>query len=78
MATTWAGPQVLPRLQVTLEHPGGTAMHTRDLEHHDNLYADEVATVIGETPADAWAHAGWAIAVIAAMVVGLGISLSVL
>jgi hypothetical protein len=53
-------------------------MHTHDLENHDNLYADEVAAVIGETPADARAHAAWAVAVIAAMVVGLGIALSVL
>ncbi len=53
-------------------------MKTHDQENHDNLYADEVAAVIGETPADARAHALWATAVIAAMVVGLGIALTVL
>jgi hypothetical protein len=52
-------------------------MHTHDLENHDNLYADEVTAVIGETPADARSHALWASAVIAAMVVGLGIALTV-
>ena len=53
-------------------------MHTHDLENHDNLYADEVAAVIGETPADARSHAAWAVAVIATMVVGLGIALTVI
>lgn len=52
-------------------------MHTHDLEQHDNLYADEVAAVAGESPADARSHALWAAALIAAMVFGLGISLSV-
>lgn len=48
------------------------------MENHDNLYADEVAMRIGETPADARSHAAWAVALIAAMVVGLGIGLTVL
>jgi hypothetical protein len=52
-------------------------MHTHDMENHDNLYADEVAMRSGETPADAGAHALWAVALIAAMVVGLGIGLAV-
>lgn len=52
-------------------------MHTHDMENHDNLYADEISAVIGETPADAQSHALWAVALIAAMVVGLGASLSV-
>jgi len=51
-------------------------MHTHDRENHDNLYADEVAMRNGETPADARAHAMWAVALIAAMVMGLGISLT--
>ncbi|MEO1004064.1 MAG: hypothetical protein AAFX65_13270 [Cyanobacteria bacterium J06638_7] len=53
-------------------------MRTHDLEQHDNLYADETAAVIGETTADARSHALWAAALIAAMVVGLGIALAVL
>jgi hypothetical protein len=52
-------------------------MHTHDMENHDNLYADEIAAVAGETAADARSHALWATALIAAMVVGLGISLTV-
>ena len=52
-------------------------MHTHDMENHDNLYADEVAMRGGEPPADAGAHALWAVALIAAMVVGLGIGLAV-
>jgi hypothetical protein len=51
-------------------------MHTHDLENHDNLYADEVPAVAGETPADARSHAFWAVTLIAAMVVGLGVSLT--
>ena len=51
-------------------------MHTHDRENHDNLYADEIAMRSGETPADARAHAMWAVALIAAMVMGLGISLT--
>ena len=51
-------------------------MHTHDMENHDNLYADEVAMRSGETPADACSHALWAVALIAAMVMGLGISLT--
>ncbi len=52
-------------------------MHTHDMENHDNLYADEVAMVAGETGADAQQHALWAVAVIAAMVILLGIGLSI-
>jgi hypothetical protein len=51
-------------------------VHTHDLENHDNLYADEVVPMAGETPADARSHALWAVALIAAMVVGLGVSLT--
>lgn len=57
------------------EAPG---MHTHDMENHDNLYADEVAMRRGESPADASSHALWAVALIAAMVMGLGIGLTVL
>ena len=53
-------------------------MHTHDLENHDNLYADEITAVVGETSADARSHAMWAVLLIAAMVIGLGASLSVL
>lgn len=53
-------------------------MHTHDLENHNNLYADEMAMRSGETPADARSHATWAVSLIAAMVVGLGISLTLL
>ncbi|MBE9154750.1 hypothetical protein IQ216_02975 [Cyanobium sp. LEGE 06143] len=52
-------------------------MRTHDLENHDNLYADEIAAVAGETPADATSHALWAVALIATMVVVLGASLAV-
>lgn len=52
-------------------------MHTQDLEHHDNLYADEVTMRIGESLADANGHALWAVATIALMVVGLGVGLIV-
>lgn len=52
-------------------------MHTHDLENHDNLYADEIAAVAGETAADARSHALWAVALITAMVVVLGASLAV-
>ena len=51
-------------------------MHTHDMENHDNLYADEVAMRSGESAADARSHALWAVALIAAMVMGLGISLT--
>jgi hypothetical protein len=50
-------------------------MHTKDLEQHDNLYADEGTMVAGETPADARDHALWAVGAIALMVVGLGVAL---
>lgn len=52
-------------------------MHTQDLEHHDNLYADEAPMRIGESRSDAQQHALWAVATIALMVVGLGIALIV-
>jgi hypothetical protein len=52
-------------------------MHTHDLENHDNLYADEIQAVIGESASDARSHALWAVALIATMVVGLGASLAV-
>ena len=52
-------------------------MHTHDMENHDNLYADEVAMVAGETGADANQHAFWAVAVIAAMITLLGVGLSI-
>lgn len=65
------------RLPSLKEHSPGGPMHTHDMENHDNLYADEVAMRSGETPADAGAHALWAVALIAAMVVGLGIGLAV-
>ncbi len=65
---------VLPRLKPPL---GRTTMRTHDLENHDNLYADEIAAVAGETPADATSHALWAVALIATMVVVLGASLAV-
>ena len=55
----------------------GAAMHTHDLENHDNLYADEVPLRLGESSADARGHALWAVATIALMVVGLGIGLIV-
>jgi hypothetical protein len=55
----------------------GAAVHTHDLENHDNLYADEVAMRIGESRGDAQQHALWAVATIALMVVGLGIGLIV-
>lgn len=53
------------------------AMHTHDLENHDNLYADEVVIRIGESRSDAQQHALWAVVTIALMVVGLGIGLIV-
>ncbi|MEB3322343.1 MAG: hypothetical protein VKI81_05920 [Synechococcaceae cyanobacterium] len=53
------------------------AMHTQDLEQHDNLYADEGPMSAGETPADARSHALWAVGAIAVMVVGLGVALIV-
>lgn len=53
-------------------------MHTHDMENHDNLYAEEVAMRVGETPADARSHALWAVGLIAVMVVGLGIGLTLL
>lgn len=52
-------------------------MHTHDMENHDNLYAEEGVMVAGETPADARSHALWAVAMIALMVVGLGVALIV-
>ncbi|HYP04046.1 MAG TPA: hypothetical protein VER57_05800 [Cyanobium sp.] len=52
-------------------------MHTKDLEQHDNLYADEGTMVAGETPADARSHAFWAVGAIALMVVVLGVALIV-
>ncbi|MEB3264371.1 MAG: hypothetical protein VKJ66_08380 [Synechococcus sp.] len=52
-------------------------MHTHDMENHDNLYADEVAMVAGETRADAQMHAYWAVAAIAVMITGLGVALIV-
>lgn len=58
------------------QSPGGLHMHTHDMENHDNLYADEVVMRDSESPADANAHAIWAVALIAAMVMGLGISLT--
>jgi hypothetical protein len=45
------------------------------MENHDNLYADETAMVMGETAADADAHALMAVGAIALMVVVLGIAL---
>ena len=53
-------------------------MKTHDMENHDNIYADEIVAIAGETLSDARGHAFWAVALIAAMVVGLGASLSVL
>ena len=52
-------------------------MHTHDMENHDNLYADAVAMVAGETGADAQMHAYWAVGAIAVMVAVLGIALIV-
>jgi hypothetical protein len=59
----WRGPTATP------------AMHTHDMENHDNLYADEGVMVIGETPADARSHALWAVGAVVLMVAGLGITL---
>lgn len=69
-------PTALPSLKG--QSPGGLSVHTHDMENHDNLYADEVAMRRGESPADASSHALWAVALIAAMVMGLGIGLTVL
>jgi uncharacterized protein (DUF2126 family) len=66
-------PDAVPRVGAVT----GAAMHTHDLENHDNLYADEVPLRIGESGADARGHALWAVATIALMVVGLGIGLIV-
>jgi len=52
-------------------------MHTKDLEQHDNLYADEGTMVAGETAADARSHAYWAVGAITLMVVVLGVALIV-
>lgn len=52
-------------------------MHTKDLDQHDNLYADEGTMVAGETSADARNHAFWAVGAIALMVVVLGVALIV-
>ena len=55
----------------------GEAMHTQDLENHDNLYANEVLAVAGENPAVAKSHVLWAIVLLAASVIGLGLSIAV-
>jgi hypothetical protein len=52
-------------------------MHTHDLENHDNLYANEVLMVAGETNRDAQNHALLAIGALLALVSGLGIYLIV-
>lgn len=50
----------------------GFAMHTHDLENHDNLYADEGMTLIGETNLDAQNHALLAIGAMVGLLTLLG------